>query len=154
MSYTLSPMSTLTDDQVAFLLGQRVARLGTVDAGGHPHVMPVCFGCADGVVYTAVDEKPKRGDPLALRRIRNIVAQPGVCLLVDRYDDDWSRLAWLQVRGQAGLVTDPDERARAFATLRDRYPQYHSMDLESRPLIRITPTQVVEWSASESVPRS
>ena len=138
----------MTPEQTAFLEAQRVARLATVDEDGRPHALPVCFSELDGALYTPIDEKPKRGDPLTLRRVRNILAHPEVCLVADHYEEDWSRLAWLQVRGTATLVSDPDERARALARLRDRYPQYRAMDLESRPLIRITPDRVVSWSAT------
>ena len=138
----------MTPEQIAFLERQRVARLATVDEQGRPHALPVCFAVLDGALYTPIDEKPKRGDPASLRRVRNILARPSVCLVVDHYEDDWTRLAWLQVRGSADLVTDADERARAFAALRARYPQYRTMDLESRPLIRITPERVVGWAAT------
>jgi PPOX class probable F420-dependent enzyme len=138
----------LTPTQAAFLDERPVGHLATVDAGGQPHVVPVCFASLDGRLYTPVDEKPKRGDPRSLRRIRNLLAHPAVCLTVDRYDQDWSRLAWLQVRGRADLVEEPAERARALAALRARYPQYRTMDLESRPLIRVTPERVVGWSAT------
>ena len=131
---------------------QRVARLATVDEQGQPHALPVCFAVLDGALYTPIDEKPKRGDPRALRRVRNILTHPEVCLVADHYEEDWSRLAWLQVRGRAGLVDDPDERARALAALRARYPQYRPMDLESRPLLKITPERVVEWAATSSGP--
>ena len=140
----------MTPEQMAFLEAQRVARLATVDETGRPHVLPVCFAALDGALYTPIDEKPKRGDPRALRRVRNILARPWVCLVADHYEDDWTRLAWLQVRGPAALVEDPAERARAFARLRDRYPQYRAMDLESRPLIRITPDRATSWSATPS----
>lgn len=138
----------MTPEETRFLEGQRVARLATVDAAGRPHALPVCFACLDGALYTPIDEKPKRGDPTTLRRVRNIAAQPEVCLVADHYEEDWARLAWLQVRGTAALVTDAGERARALAALRERYPQYRGMDLEARPLIRITPTRVVSWSWS------
>jgi PPOX class probable F420-dependent enzyme len=111
--------------------------------------LPVCFACVDGRVYTPIDEKPKRAAPASLRRVRNLLAHPAVCLTVDRYDEDWSRLAWLQLRGDAALVEDPAERATALAALRARYPQYRAMALESRPLIRIVPSQVVAWSATD-----
>ena len=137
----------LTPDQAAFLGRHRVARLATVDTSGRPYAIPICFALVDGVIYTPIDEKPKRGDPAALRRVRNLQVHPAVCLVADHYEEDWSRLAWLQVRGEAALVTDPAERDRALAALRARYPQYRTMDLESRPLIRITPTRVVRWSA-------
>ena len=142
----------MTPEQMEFLKAQRVARLATVDEAGRPHALPVCFALLDGVLYTPVDEKPKRGDPASLRRVRNILAHPDVCLVVDHYEEDWTRLAWLQVRGTAALVSDEQERARAIAALRARYPQYRAMDLESRPLIRITPQRVVGWAADKASP--
>jgi PPOX class probable F420-dependent enzyme len=135
----------LTPDQITFLERQRVARLATVDDRGRPHALPVCYALAGSMLYTPIDEKPKRGGEL--RRIRNIRADPHVCLVVDHYDEDWSQLAWLQVRGVASLVDDDIERERALVALRARYPQYLRMDLESRPLIRITPERVVGWAA-------
>ncbi len=143
----------MTPEQIAFLERQRVARLATVDEQGRPHVLPVCFAVVDGELYTPIDEKPKRGDPLTLRRVRNILTHPEVCLVADDYAEDWTRLAWLQVRGSAALAVDPEERGRALAALRARYPQYRSMDLESRPLIRITATHVVGWAATPTTVR-
>ncbi len=143
----------MTPEQIAFLERQRVARLATVDEQGRPHVLPVCFVVVDGALYTSIDEKPKRGDPLTLRRVRNILTHPEVCLVADDYAEDWTRLAWLQVRGSAALAVDPEERGRALAALRARYPQYRSMDLESRPLIRITATHVVGWAATPTTVR-
>ena len=145
-------MAALTAHVEAFVQRARVAHLATADAEGRPHVVPICFAWLNQAAYTAIDEKPKRVDPKqdpgALRRVRNILAHPRVCLLVDRYNEDWTRLAWLQVRGDAALVTDGAERANAHTALRDRYPPYRGMDLESAPLIRITPTRVVGWQAT------
>lgn len=145
MSHALAP------ERIAFLHRQRVAHLATVDEAGRPHALPVCFVYLEGALYTAVDEKPKRAAPASLRRIKNLLAHPEVCVVADHYEEDWTRLAWLQLRGAAALVTDPHERARALAALRERYPQYRAMDLESRPLIRITPTQVRWWAAASPV---
>ena len=136
----------LTPEQRSFLDRQRVGRFATVDERGRPHAVPICFVELDGLVYTPIDEKPKTGDPRELRRVRNLLANPDVCLVVDHYEEDWSRLAWLQVRGTAALVEDAEERARALAALRARYPQYRAMDLEALPLICITPTRLVGWS--------
>jgi PPOX class probable F420-dependent enzyme len=145
-------------EHAAFLHRQRSGRLATVDPRGQPHAVPICYALLDGVIYTPIDEKPKSGDPRELRRIRNILANPRVCLVVDHYEDEnWTRLAWLQVRGEASLVEDAAERARALAALRGRYRQYHAMALEELPLLRIRPTRLVGWSAStwtESVPGS
>ena len=143
-----SPAATLTPEQRAFLGRQRVGRFATVDPQGRPHAVPICYVELDGLLYTPIDEKPKTGDPRELRRIRNLLANPNVCLVVDHFEEDWSRLAWLQVRGTAALVEDGGERARAHAALRARYPQYRAMALEVLPLIRVTPTRLVGWSAS------
>ena len=140
------PSAPMTPEQRAFLHRQRVGRFATVDERGRPHAVPICFAELEGMVYTPIDEKPKTGDPRELRRVRNLLANPNVCLVVDRYDEDWSRLAWLQVRGTAALVEGAEERARALVALRARYPQYRAMDLEALPLIRITPTRLVGWS--------
>src|SRR3954468_12041743 len=122
--------------QATFLERQRSGRLATVDPQGRPHAVPICYALLDGVLYTPIDEKPKTGDPRELRRIRNILENPKVCLVVDHYeDDDWTRLAWLQVRGAASLVEDEAERTRALAALRVRYRQYQSMALEGLPLL-------------------
>jgi PPOX class probable F420-dependent enzyme len=144
-----APPSPFTVEQAAFLERQRSGRLATVDPRGQPHAVPICYALLDGIVYTPIDEKPKSGDPRELRRIRNILANPNVCLVVDHYEDeDWSHLAWLQVRGEASLVEDDAERERALAVLRARYRQYGAMDLESLPLLRITPSRLVGWSWS------
>ena len=141
----------LTPEHTDFLHAHRVGRLATVDARARPHNIPVCFAVVSGRVYIAIDEKPKRGAPEELRRVRNIRANPAVCLVVDDYDEDWSRLAWLQVRGEAALVETEAERAAALAALRARYPQYRSMALESRPLMVITPVRAVMWRAAAPV---
>jgi coenzyme F420-0:L-glutamate ligase / coenzyme F420-1:gamma-L-glutamate ligase len=140
--------TTISPEQRAFLSAERVGRLATVDGEGRPHAVPVCYAELGGRLYTPIDEKPKAGDPRSLRRVRNLLANPSVCLVVDRYDEDWTRLAWLQVRGTAALVEDAEEQARALAALRARYPQYRAMALEALPLIRITPTRLVGWAAS------
>jgi PPOX class probable F420-dependent enzyme len=135
----------LSPREEAFLGQQRVARLATADADGRPSVVPVCYAYLDGRIYTAIDEKPKSGRPL--QRLRNIEANPNVAFVCDRYEEDWQRLAWLHVRGRAAPVTDADERSRAIAALRERYPQYESMGLEERPLIRIEPESGSSWGA-------
>jgi len=140
----------ITDAQRHVLERHHIARLATVDESGQPHALPVCFALVDGAIYTPIDEKPKRPGGPPLRRVRNVLANPRVCLVVDHYEEDWARLAWLQVRGRAALVDDERERGHALAALRGRYPQYRAMDLESRPLIRITPERIVAWAATST----
>ena len=138
--------STLLDSEIAFIQSQRVARLATSDADGHPHVVPVCFAFDGARFYIALDEKPKRVEPRHLRRVRNIEARHEAMLLFDRYDDDWSRLAFVQVYGHAGLLMpDAPDHPAALLLLRERYVQYRSMKLEEYPVIVITPGHVVSW---------
>lgn len=126
-----------------FIERQRVARLATVDADGHPHLVPIVFALVDDVLFTAIDEKPKR--TMRLQRVRNIEAQPAVMVLFDVYDDDWSRLAWAQLRGHAAVLDGGVEHVRGVAALRARYSQYAAMNLESRPLIRVVIERALAW---------
>src|SRR5947209_3047783 len=138
--------STLRDAEIAFIHSQRVARLATSDADGHPHVVPVCFAFDGSRFSIALDEKPKRVEQHRLRRVRNIEARHEAMLLFDRYHDDWSRLAYVQVYGHADLLMpDAPGHADALLLLRERYVQYRSMKLEEYPVIVITPEHVVAW---------
>src|SRR5450755_3826071 len=122
--------SILREAEIALIHSQRVARLATADVDGHPHVVPVCFAFDGTRFYIPLDEKPKRVEQRQLRRVRNIEARHEAMLLFDRYDDDWSRLGYVQVFGHAGLLM-PDEpgHAEALLLLRERYIQYLSMKL-------------------------
>jgi PPOX class probable F420-dependent enzyme len=139
----------IADGTRAFIESQRVARLATVDERGRPHAVPICFVLDGGVLYSVVDEKPKRGDPRALRRLRNIAANPHVQVLFDVYDDtDWTRLRYVQLRGRARIIEAGAEQVRAVALLRERYAQYRTMALEERPVIAVDVERVVEWGGA------
>ncbi len=138
--------TVLTQTEIAFLQAQRVARLATADLEGHPHIVPVCYAYDGAHFYIPLDEKPKRVDESKLRRVRNILARHEASLLFDQYDDDWSRLGYVLVHGQAGLLQPGDPlHAQALALLRERYVQYRSMELESHAVILITPDSVTSW---------
>jgi coenzyme F420-0:L-glutamate ligase / coenzyme F420-1:gamma-L-glutamate ligase len=143
---------TLSPEQTAFLGRQRVARLATADASGTPHAVPVCFACSSGgTVYIALDEKPKDVPPARLKRVRNILENPSVALVADRYAEDWSLLAFVLVRGRAGLLEPgADEHADAVRLLRGKYHQYEGMRIEDNPVISIKPERVASWGALES----
>ena len=121
-----------------------VARLATVRGDGAPHVVPVCFAIAGGIVYTAVDAKPKR--TLALARLAHIASEPRVALLADRYDDDWTRLWWVRIDGEARVVADADERGRALAALAQAYTQYAEAPPQGA-VIAIEPRRFSGWRA-------
>lgn len=119
----------------------RVARLATVDPDGRPHLVPVCFVLLGDVIYHAVDEKPKRHG--RLRRLANIQATGHTCLLIDEYEEDWSKLWWTRLDGPGRLVDDPAEAAAARAALIAKYPQY----VERPPAGPVVAVAVTRWSA-------
>ena len=136
----------LTEAEAEFVRVQRVARLATADADGNPHVIPVCYAFDGTHFYTPLDEKPKRVAGTKLRRVRNIETRPEVALVIDRYDDDWSHLGYVLVRGQAALLLpEHAAHARALELLRERYIQYRTMALEKYPVIVLTPGSVTSW---------
>jgi PPOX class probable F420-dependent enzyme len=143
----------LTDAQRGFLDRARVARLATADRHGAPHLVPVCF-CLDGLsLYISVDEKPKRTD-IPLKRLRNIRENPAVAVTADRWDEDWSRLAWVMLRGSADILPDGEEHDRAQMLLRLRYAQYRTMDLAPLPVIAVRIRNVVSWGVLDPLPGS
>ena len=130
----------------ARLEAERIARLATLNAHKRPHLIPICFVWDGSVFYSAIDHKPKRVVPTQLARIKNIKETPDVALLVDHYDEDWTRLWYVLVRGEAELVSSSVERKRAIQRLRAKYPQYDERMLDDdAPVLRITPVQVVAW---------
>ena len=137
----------LSGEARRFVESMRVARLATADANGAPHVVPVCYALIGDNLYVTIDEKPKRPDVRAMKRLRNIVQNPSVAVVVDRYEEDWSRLAWVMLRGRAEILDDGDEHHRAQAALRDRYPQYRAMRLGPLPVIALRIARVNEWGA-------
>ena len=128
-----------------FLVKQFVAHLATADGDGVPHVVPVCFTILESTVYIAIDQKPKSGDPRALKRIQNIAANPSVALIVDHYEDDWQQLAWVMLRGTAEVLESGDEREAAHTLLRQRYKQYEGMDFLGLPMIAIRIARTSSW---------
>lgn len=138
-------MRSTRDVEVRRRVGQaRVARLATVDGQGRPHVVPICFALADDVLYSAVDSKPKRSP--RLKRLENIRANPNVTVLVDHYEDDWSRLWWVRLRGRGRVLEGGEERDRALALLADKYPQYRAQPLVDA-VIAIDLDEWREWRA-------
>ncbi|HEU4421884.1 MAG TPA: TIGR03668 family PPOX class F420-dependent oxidoreductase [Pilimelia sp.] len=123
----------------------RVARLATAGADGRPHLVPITFAVVGDTVYSAVDSKPKR--TTALRRLANVRDNPRVAVLVDHYDDDWSRLWWVRADG-SGRVLDPgDAEARtAVGELARRYPQYRS-EPPAGPVLAGDVDRWTGWSA-------
>ena len=139
-------MLELSERGERLLEGARIARLATAGADGEPHVVPVCFGVAGDVVYSVIDEKPKR--TRRLRRVRNVEETGRATLVVDHYEEEWERLGWVMLRAGATVLDGGAEHERAIALLRERYPQYREMTLEGAPVLRLAVERVSEWWAS------
>ena len=113
-------------------------------------MVPICFEVVVDTVYIALDEKPKRGDPLQLRRVKNIIDNPRVAITADVYDEDWSRLGFVLLHARGRLVEATDaEHARAVRALRSKYAQYVAMALEDRPIIGADVERVTVWGKLE-----
>src|SRR5690242_522687 len=134
----------LSEDERRFLSRRKVGHLATADRAGAPHVVPVCFAIDGEALYITIDEKPKRADA-PLKRLRNIAENPAVAVVVDRYDDDWTRLGWVMLRGRGEILAGGDEHARAQALLRARYPQLNEMAIASLPVIAVRLERVTNW---------
>ena len=122
-----------------------MARLATADAAGVPHAIPICYAFDGEHIYSALDLKPKRVAGRRLKRVRNILANPRVAVVIDRYSEDWSELAYVLVQGTAELVEEDEEQERAESLLRDKYSQYSVMLEDGCTILRVTPDSVVSW---------
>lgn len=139
----------LTLAERAFLHVARTATLATIDPTGLPRLVPICFVVDEGDglrLVTPIDDKPKSvRDPRALARVRDIVARPEVSVLIDRWDEDWARLAWLRLTGRAAVIDPGTAPAGALDALRAKYPQYVAHRLEGRPMIAIAIRAATSW---------
>jgi PPOX class probable F420-dependent enzyme len=135
------------------LLTARVAHLATSDQYARPHVVPIVFVWSDDILYTPLDRKPKRDDDWhPLRRVRNIETNGRVAIVVDRYDEDWSHLAWVMVEGVATILESGEERDAAAGLLVAKYKQYATLPLDGRPIVRVEIERASEWPSGSSSP--
>lgn len=140
----ISP-SRLTPSASRLIRSARVAHLATADAKRQPLVVPICFAFDGEEFFSPIDEKPKRLAPQKLRRLQNIEQNPHVSLVIDRYGEDWRKLAYILVMGNARILLTGQKHRRAVRLLRRKYRQYRSMAIEERPMIVIRPAKVKVW---------
>jgi PPOX class probable F420-dependent enzyme len=137
-------LETLPEWARELLAAERVARIGYLDSDDRPRVLPVTFALSHGCVWSAIDEKPKRTpEPARLRYLRR---RPEAALLVDVYDDDWTRLAWVQLLGRVEVVP-LESSAGAMAALAGKYEQY-STRTPPGPLLRLSVERALHWRAT------
>lgn len=122
----------------------------TIGEQGAPHAVPVCFVYHRGLFYSPIDRKPKSVAPEKLARLRNIAARPQVALLIDHYEEDWTRLWFVLIRGEAERVAESArlERKAAIHALKKKYLQYAAgMLADDAVLLRITPQRISTWQS-------
>jgi len=134
----------LSDAQRRFVESRRVGHLATADASGAPFLTPACFALGAASLYITIDEKPKRHDR-PLKRVRNILENPRASFIVDRWDEDWTRLGWVMLRGPAEILDSGAEHDSAQKLLRGRYEQYRAMTLGDLPVIALRIAHVASW---------
>ncbi|MEE2803696.1 MAG: TIGR03668 family PPOX class F420-dependent oxidoreductase [Pseudomonadota bacterium] len=135
----------LTDQQRQFLERHPIARFSSADLRGQPHVVPVCFTLGKEKAYFSIDQKPKRATAQALKRVRNVLENPQVALLVDRYEEDWTQLGWVMIQGQAEVLSSGDEHDCAQRQLKQRYRPLRDMHIDDLPVIAIRIDHVISW---------
>ena len=135
----------LSDRERQFLADRRIAHLATADRSAIPHAVPVCFVVHQDTLYVTIDEKPKRKPGSMLKRLKNIAENPAAAVIVDRYDEDWSRLGWVMLRGSAEILIQGTEHDDAQRQLRFRYPQLEAMSIANQPVIAVRIQQATSW---------
>ena len=135
----------LSEHQRAFLNRRRVGHLATADRAAIPHVVPVCFAVDAGALFITIDAKPKRDRSPGLKRLRNIEENAAATFIADRYDEDWTRLGWVMLRGRTEILAAGAEHDAAQALLRARYPQLAAMAISALPVIALRIGRVTSW---------
>jgi len=125
----------------------RVGHLGLLDDRDRPRVLPVTYAVCGGRIYSTVDDKPKRVGGARVARVRFLQRRPEAALTVDRYDEDWSALAWVQVLGSVVVLDDLDARPEGARALADKYPPYRRR-APAGPLLELVPERTLHWRAS------
>ena len=140
-------MTDFNEEQIRYISRKRVAHLATCDKDEIPTVVPVCYVFIDGIIYTPIDKKSKRVAPSKLKRVKNILSNPNVSLVMDEYHDDWDKLSYIIIVGKAKLLDHGVEHSNALDHLCNKYEQYREMKLNTLglPVIRITPEKVISW---------
>jgi PPOX class probable F420-dependent enzyme len=125
--------------------GARIARVGTSDEHGRVHLVPVTFVVWEGRWYSPSDAGPRPA-----KRLRNLERDPRVTVLVDVYDEDWSKVWWVRLRGLGRVVEDFSERERACRLLREKYPQFEDApsDEGEGPVMAVDVEEWAGWAYS------
>jgi PPOX class probable F420-dependent enzyme len=133
-----------------FIERARVARLATIDSEFKPHLVPVVFVFDGNHFFIPIDEKRKTVEPDKLKRIRNIQHNPSIALLIDQYDEDWTKLTFVMIEGEASIANKSEgnlQVKQAYQKLVTKYIQYQKVRVGEMCII-ITPKKLTSWSNS------
>jgi PPOX class probable F420-dependent enzyme len=146
-TFTAVRLETLPEWALGLVGDARVARLAYLDGDDRPRVLPVTFALAGEAVWTAIDEKPKKTPEPA--RVAYLRRRPEAALVIDEYDDDWTRLAWVQLLGRVDIVPvdSSPEGTDALAALATKYQQYAESPPPG-PLLRLSVERALHWRAA------
>ena len=141
-------MQLTRERQRALVAAARVARLATLSPDGRPHLVPICFALDGDTLWTAIDAKPKAA--VRPQRLRNVEHDARAAVLVDHYEEDWTRLWWVRLRGRARLA-GAGERDPALRLLAAKYTPYRDQ-APAGELIALEVDEWVGWSAGAGAP--
>lgn len=143
-------VSSNQKDLRTIICGARVARLATVDSEDcKPYLVPVVFIYDGNNFYVPIDEKAKRSKPENLKRVKNIQTNPNVALLIDEYNEDWKKIWFVMIQGNASLINNIESKQnrlvqRVHRLLYEKYPQYQTTGV-GKFCIMIRPQKVINW---------
>jgi PPOX class probable F420-dependent enzyme len=143
-------VSSNQKDLRTIICAARVARLATVDSEDcKPYLVPVVFIYDGNNFYIPIDEKAKRSKPENLKRVKNIQTNPNVALLIDEYNEDWKKIWFIMIQGDASLINNIKSKQnrliqRVHRLLYEKYPQYLTTGI-GKFCIMIRPKRVINW---------
>lgn len=138
-------MAKMTTKTESFVKNHSVARLATADSEGAPYVIPICYAFEGQYLYIVIDHKPKRVSYKRLKRVRNIMINSKVAVVIDDYFENWERLSYVILTGKANLIEEGYGDIRAKALLREKYAQYRDMEIGDCPVIRVHIEKAIAW---------
>ncbi len=141
----------------------RVARLSTIDYKKQiPHIVPVVFAFDGHHYFIPLDDKRKKETKEKLKRVRNIQQYPNAALLIDEYNEDWSKLVFVMIQGKAYLIHKEDEEEmgrtceydhnnynvpsvkKGHELLYQKYTQYQKVGIGKYCII-VKPLKIIFW---------
>jgi PPOX class probable F420-dependent enzyme len=132
-------------EALARLESAPIGRFGTVRPDGLPHLVPITFALVEGCAVHMIDNKPKTTQ--RLQRLENVEGRPVASLLVDHYEEDWSKLWWVRIDGGVKVETEGDRWRSARLALKLKYRQYRNSP-PTGPAIFLFIERVTHWESS------